>query len=97
MGGFIQGKTTAANMPVKRFGYVLSAIFLGFTVALMMIESPFSALLFLILMYILTGALWMPALIKPLYNLFGRKLFPAQPGEEPPAEKETYESPGDDR
>jgi len=84
MSGFLQGQTTAENEVVKRFGFLISAVFLILTVLAMLIKSVTMPWLFLITMYLLTGSLWTPILIRPLYKLFGKYLVPE-------AEKEVKE------
>ena len=72
MSSLIEGKTNKANISVKRFGYLLSAVFLvGANISLIN-EWPVTPWLFLILLYLLTGSLWIPSLIKPFYMLFGK-------------------------
>ncbi len=72
MSGFLQGKTTKSNLPIKQFGYLLSALFLVLAVIGMVTKWLYTPWLVLIIMYFLTGSLWIPVLIKPLYNLFGK-------------------------
>ncbi len=74
MSGLIQGKTTAENLAIKRFGYLLSALLLIASVIAMVAESNSFPWLFLITMYLLSGSLWMPKLIQPLYQLLGKYL-----------------------
>ena len=75
MSGFLEGKTTKQNMPVKQFGYVVSAILLVCSGIGMIAEWLYTPLLVLFTMYFLTGSLWIPALIKPFYSLFGKYFF----------------------
>ncbi|MGD9898970.1 MAG: hypothetical protein AB7T22_07570 [Calditrichaceae bacterium] len=72
MSGFLQGKTSKENLPIKRFGYMISAIFL--ILANIGLYKNWSATpwLFLLTMYFLTGSLWVTALIKPFYSLLGK-------------------------
>lgn len=70
MTGFIEGKTTKENLPVKQFGYVISAILVIISTISMMNKWLATPWLFLITMYFLTGSLWIPILIKPFYVLF---------------------------
>jgi hypothetical protein len=58
----------------KRFGYVISAFFVVISNISLINKWPFTPLLFLITMYFLTGALWIPVLIKPFYNIFKKSL-----------------------
>jgi len=69
---FLEGKTTKENLPVKRFGYLISALFLVTAVIGMINMWSVTPLLFLITLYLLTGSLWIPALVRPLYRLFGK-------------------------
>ena len=76
MTGFIEGKTTKENMPIKRFGYLLSAAFIIISTISMANNWIVTPWLFIITMYFLTGSLWIPVLIKPFYLLvlkMGRK------------------------
>lgn len=72
MSGFLEGRTTKENLPIKRFGYLISAIFLIFSVISLIKNWSITPLLFLLTMYLLTGSLWIPSLIKPFYNIFGK-------------------------
>jgi hypothetical protein len=54
----------------KRFGYVVSAILLIISNISLINKWSVTPLLFLITMYFLTAALWIPALIKPFYKVF---------------------------
>ena len=72
MSGFLEGKTTKENLPLKRFGYLISAICLVFSVISLINSWSITPLLFLITMYLLTGSLWIPVLIKPIYNILGK-------------------------
>ena len=78
MSGFLQGNITTANKPIKRFGYLISSVFLLLTVGAMLAQSAAVVWLFLITMYLLSGSLWAPLLIRPLYHLFGKYLVPAE-------------------
>ena len=86
MSGFLQGKTTKDNLPVKRFGYLLSLILIIGTVIAMMLKWIVTPYLFLITMYFLTGALWIPALIRPFYRLFGKNIVKQDPNEDKPTD-----------
>ena len=55
---------------IKRFGYVISAILIIITNISLIAQWSATPILFLITMYFLTGALWIPALIRPFYNVF---------------------------
>ncbi len=70
MDSLLQGKTTDENRSIKRFGYVLSLIFIVISNVGMALEWWFSGWLYLLTMYFLTGSLWMPILIAPFYRLF---------------------------
>ena len=72
MSHFLEGTTTRQNQPVKRFGYLLSAIFLILANLSLIFKWPATPWLFIITMYLLTGSLWIPLLIKPLYIIFGK-------------------------
>jgi hypothetical protein len=69
MTGFLEGKTTKENLPVKQFGYVVSAILIIISTISMMNNWMATPWLFLVTMYFLTGSLWIPILIKPFYLL----------------------------
>lgn len=69
MTGFIEGKTTKENLPVKRFGYLISAVLIIIVLISMMNNWMATPWLFLAAMYFLTGSLWIPVLIKPFYLL----------------------------
>lgn len=69
MTGFIEGKTTKENLPIKRFGYIVSALLIIVSTISMMNNWIVTPWLFLLTMYFLTGSLWIPALIKPIYML----------------------------
>jgi len=56
----------------KRFGYVISAIGVIISNISLINNWPITPVLFLITMYFLTGALWAPFLIKPIYQFFGK-------------------------
>ena len=70
MDSLIQGKTTAENRPVKRFGYVLSLIFVLLSNAGLVLNWWFTGWLYLLSIYFLTGSLWIPQMIKPFYYIF---------------------------
>ena len=55
---------------IKRLGYVISAFFVVISNISLINNWPATPLLFLITMYFLTAALWIPGLIKPFYNIF---------------------------
>lgn len=57
---------------IKRFGYVISAVFVIISNISLINKWPITPILFLITMYFLTGALWAPFLIKPFYLFFGK-------------------------
>jgi len=57
-------------LDIKRFGYVISALLLIIANISLINKWPATPILFLITMYFLTGALWLPALIKPFYLIF---------------------------
>ncbi len=59
------------NLPIKRFGYLISAIIMIIAVIAYINKWPSTPLWALITFYLLTGSLWVPVLIKPLYNLIG--------------------------
>ncbi len=59
-------------LAVKRFGYLLSAIFLILTNIGLVAKWSLMPLFFLITMYCLTASLWFPVLIKPLYQVIGK-------------------------
>ena len=69
MTGFIEGKTTEKNIPVKHFGYIVSAILIIVSTISMMNNWLATPWLFLTTMYFLTGSLWIPVLIKPIFLL----------------------------
>jgi hypothetical protein len=64
------------NVEVRRFGYLLSTLFIILTLIAMLAESALLPWSFLLLMYFLTGSMWVPGLIKPFYNLFGKYIIP---------------------
>jgi hypothetical protein len=90
LSGFLQGEITEANKPVKRFGYLISSVFLLLTVIAMLVHSVAVVWLFLITMYLLTGSLWAPPLIRPLYRIFGKYLVPSETRK---PEEKTHDSP----
>lgn len=92
MSGFLQGKVTEQNIAVKRFGYLLSAVFLMATVIAMAVESALLPWIFLGTMYTLSGTLWMPVLIKPFYSLFGKYLIPSSGNSISKPENNTHET-----
>ena len=57
---------------IKRFGYVISAIFVIISNISLINNWLITPILFLITMYFLTGALWAHLLIKPFYQFFGK-------------------------
>ncbi len=74
MNVFLQGATTRQNLPVKRFGYILSAVFLVLSNVAYVLDWQATPYLFLFTLYLLTGSLWIPALIRPFYRWFGKYL-----------------------
>lgn len=70
MTGFIEGKTTKENLPIKRIGYLISSVCIIISTISMVNNWIITPWLFLISMYFLTGSLWIPVLIKPFYLLF---------------------------
>jgi len=77
MSGFLEGQTKRKDLPVKRFGYILSALFVIASNVSLYNNWMLTPWLFLVTMYLLTGSLWAPALIRPFYKLFGKYLVPA--------------------
>ena len=75
MSSLFEGRTTKQNIQLKQFGYILSAIFLILTVVAMVLDSRLLPWLFIITLYILSGSMWMPVLIKPFYSLIGKYMF----------------------
>ena len=69
MTGFIEGKTTKENMPIKRFGYLVSAACIIISTISMVNNWNATPWLVIITMYFLTGSLWIPVIIKPFYLL----------------------------
>ncbi|GEM_PF-6270037 len=88
MSSLIQGKVTKENLPIKRFGYLVAGILVLFTGIGTLAEWSFVPYLFLITMYFLTGCLWIPALIKPFYRLFGKYIIKPAPSQ--PSTKEYF-------
>lgn len=74
MSGFLNGVTSGKDLPVKRFGYLLSALLVVLSNIGLVEAWPATPWLFLITMYFLTGSLWIPALIRPFYKLIGRHI-----------------------
>jgi len=62
------------TLNIKRFGYVISAIFVIISNISLINKWPVTPILFLVTMYFLTGALWAPSIIKSIYVFFGRPL-----------------------
>ena len=60
---------------IKRFGYVVSAVLLLASNIALIKNWQITPVIFLITMYFLTGALWGPRLIKPLYIISKKLLF----------------------
>jgi len=86
MDSFLQGKTDAGNIHIKRFGYLLSAVFLIITSIGLLAKWTITPWLFLFTMYLLTGCLWIPVLIKPFYLLLGKYII--KPEENNPNKEE---------
>ena len=87
MESLLQGKANAGNIHIKRFGYLLSAVFMILTSIGLLTEWAATPWLFLFTMYLLTGCLWMPVLIKPFYRLFGKYI--VKPEENNPNKEES--------
>lgn len=87
MDSLLQGKVNTRNIHIKRFGYLLSAVFLIITSAGLLFKWALTPWLFLFTMYLLTGCLWIPALIKPFYWLFGKYII--KPEENNPSKEES--------
>ncbi len=66
----IQGKTTDENRPVKRFGYVVSLIFIVLSNVGLVLNWWITGWLYLITMFFLTGSLWVPQMLNPIYKLY---------------------------
>jgi len=64
----------AYKKAVQRFGYIISAVLMLLTGLGVILQWVYSPLVFLLTMYLLTGSLWAPQLIRPLYDRFGYKL-----------------------
>jgi len=71
MNKFLEGISKPEDVPVRRFGYVISAIILVVSVVALVKNWPSLPLLVLAMMYFLTGALWIPVLVKPFFLLLG--------------------------
>lgn len=84
---FLEGKATRENLPVKRFGYLVSAIFLVLANIGLISQWKSTPWLFLITMYFLTGSLWIPLLVRPFYKLIGRYI--VKPSENKREESDT--------
>jgi hypothetical protein len=84
---FLEGKSTKENIPVKRFGYLLSAILLVLANIGLISNWAVTPFLFLATMYFLTGSLWVPGLVRPFYNLFGKYI--VKPSENTREEKDS--------
>ena len=69
---FLEGKATRENLPVKRFGYLVSAILLVLANISLISGWGVTPILFLLTMYFLTGSLWIPILVRPFYILIGK-------------------------
>lgn len=65
-------KRKSEILSIKRFGYVISTVFLILSNISLINEWSATPIIFIITMYFLTGALWGPALIKPFYYLFSK-------------------------
>ncbi len=72
----------AYKKAIQRFGYIISALFMLATGVGVLLRWVYSPLVFLLTMYLLTGSLWAPQLIRPLYDRFGRKWIPPGLGDE---------------
>jgi uncharacterized membrane protein len=72
MDSIIQGKVTEKNRAVKRFGYILSLIFIIIANIGLVLNWRFTGWLYLITMYVLTGSLWAPKLIFPFFWIYRR-------------------------
>ncbi len=90
MSHFLEGKTTRENQPVKRFGYLFSAIFLVLANIGLISNWGSTPLLFLVTMYLLTGSLWIPGLVRPLYKLFGKYIVKPVENDEKKADDSTF-------
>ena len=84
MSGFLEGQARRKDIPVKRFGYILSALFVIASNVSLYNNCMLTPWLFLVTMYLLTGSLWAPVLIRPFYKLFGKYLVPAAEEETKP-------------
>ncbi len=80
----------AYKKAVQRFGYIISGILMLISGIGVLVKWVWSPLVFLVTMYVLTGSLWAPQLIRPLYDRFGQKIVPRDLDEEKP------KPPGDD-
>ena len=58
------------QLNIKRFGYVISAILIIISNISLINRWPLTPVFFLITMYFLTAALWIPSIIKPFYKIF---------------------------
>ena len=70
------------TLAVKRFGYIISTFFLILANISLVNLWALTPILFIVTMYLLTGALWGPALIRPIYNLFGKYIIKPSEGSE---------------
>jgi hypothetical protein len=78
---FLEGTTTKENLPIKRFGYLISALLIIISTISMAMNWAATPWLFLITMYFLTGSLWVLILIKPFYLLFAKIFLKKDTGE----------------
>ena len=62
------------NLSTKRFGYVVSSLLLIISNISLIANWAITPILFLITMYFLTAALWIPSLIRPFYKMFEKYL-----------------------
>ncbi len=69
------------DLPVKRFGYLLSLATMIIANVGIVKEWPSTPIWFLLTMYLLLGSMWMPNLIRPFYKWFGHYI--VKPEKEP--------------
>ncbi len=74
------------DLAVKRFGYLLSLAFMFLANVGIVNEWPSTPLWFLVTMYLLLGSLWIPGLIRPLYNWFGRYIIKPDASDKEPSD-----------
>lgn len=77
-------------LSVKRFGYVISAVLLLLSNISLFNKWPATPIIFLVTMYFLTGSLWIPAIIKPFYRLFGKYLIKPTDTSKPEIDKDVF-------